>query len=584
MGTSLVLWATLALNLAFSLQANAEPRAVNSLVAAAVVSGQSTSYTRSQFEKVLGRQATPEDKTLALAGFVLASRLDHLLIAADKFESVPSYRLNHALKALIAANRLHPRENDADVYARLLDVWKKSCAPRIATGRACDFVFRFDKSDWERGQPDFSVRVSSKDLSHVTREFVSSYYRPSIHDMAQKTFKTGRDSVRVAGENYTLQKKPGETLTSLITRSTELWKQIYLNLNFFFVSEENARLYFSNSEPVVFRRFQVAREIREHEWDGFAFRLSQAPERYEDFIEELRKHLDVIYLRRTRKTQFDLQVASRTNLAMTLVSPHELQVHSNLYPARVRKGRFAILSLPLDHNANEAQVTAAARYVVANLSEANAAQAATLFAQITELVAQRFGLVAQREEIEFESHASNAIAPPSDARDLQMHQLLFPDASKTSSPTGLHYFVDQARARLSFIVALNLGAEWNTPLDPLRDPKVDTAKLESEILQTRLSLIYRELVLKALSEASVRPLDSEYLQNARLSSTDERLSREELKRVVLLSVDALEKEQPGSGWSRFMEQVYTAPLKPRDLQAPPASSKPRRGLSRILGR
>jgi hypothetical protein len=584
MSTRLVLWATLSWGLFASPNGRSEPRNVNSLVASAVVSGHTTSFTRTQFEKVLGPEANPDDKTLALAGFILAANLDRLLLEADKFESVPSYRLTHALKALIAANRLHPSEEDADVYARLVDSWKNSCAPRIAAGRACDFVFRFEKSDWERGQPDFSARVSLKDLNHVTREFISSYYRPSIHDMAQKAHATGRDSVRVAGETYTLTKNPGETLASLIARSTELWKRIYLDLNFFFVSEDNARLHFKSSEPVIFRRFQVAREIREHEWDGFAFRLSKAPARYEDFIDELRKHLDTIYLERTRKVMMDGLVASKTNLAMGIVSSSELQKHAALQPARARKGRFAILSLPLSSEANEAELTAASRYIVATLSTASAHHAAALFPQIASEIAQRFGLAAQTDEIDFESRASSALSLPSDARDLQMHQLLFPDASNLSGSTTMHYFVDQARARLSFTVVLDMSPETRTALDPGKDPKVDVAKLENEILQNRFALIYRELILRTLSEASVRLLDSEYLPNPRLASMDERRAAEELKRVVLLSVESLEKQQPGSGWQRLMKQVFSAPLKPRDLQAPKMQTAPRRGLSRLLNR
>ncbi len=584
MGTRLVLWAALATGFLSSPVARSEARAVNSLVAAAIVSGHVTSFTRSQFQKVLGLEATSEDKTLALAGFVLAANLDRLLLEADKFESVPSYRLTHALKALIAANRLHPRENDADVYARLVDSWKNSCAPKIASGRTCDFVFRFDKSDWERGQPDFSARVSLKDLSHVTREFISSYYRPLIHDMAQKAHTKGHDSVRVAGETYKLEKNPGETIASLMLRSTELWKRIYLDLNFFFVSEENVRLHFNSSEPVVFRRFQVAREIREHEWDGFAFRLSKAPGSYEDFVEELRRHLDSIYLERTRKLMMDELLASKTNLAMTLVSPAELQKQATLYPARVRKGRFAILSLPLSNEAHVDELTAASRYVLATLLGSSAHHAAALFPQITSEVAQRFGLAAHTDEIDFESRASKVLPLPSDARDLQMHQLLFPDLSNSQSTPGLHYFVDQARARLSFIVALDMSSEQSADLDTVRDPKVDTAKLENEILHTRFAQNYRDLILKTLSDASVRVLDPEYLPSPRLSATDDRRTREELKRVVLLRVEALEKQQAGSGWQGLLKQVFSAPLKPRDLQTPTPRPPASRGLGGLLGR
>lgn len=583
LSTRLVLWAAFSLGLFASPNSRSEPRSVNSLIAAAVVSGHATSFTRSQFEKILGPETSLENKTLTLATFVLAADLDRLLLAADKFESVPSYRLTHALKALIAANRLHPRENDADVYLRLVDAWKNSCAPRVAAGRSCDFVFRFDKSDWERGQPDFSARVSARDLGHVTDDFISSYYRPSIHDMAQKAFKSGQETVRVAGETYTLQKASGETLASLTRRSTELWKRIYLDLNFFFVSEENVRQYFKSTEPVIFRRFQVAREIREHEWNGFAFRLSKAPTRYEDFIDELRKHLDTIYLERTRKLMMDSLVASRTNLGMTVVSPKELQSHVARRPVRVRKGRFAILSLPLGSEAQEAELTAASRYVLATLAQSSAQHSAVLFPQIAGEISQRFEIAAHTDEVDYEGRASTALAAPSDARDLQMHQILFTDASPAQNIQGLHYFVDKARAQLSFIVCLNMSSEQSIALD-LQDPKVDTKKLEAEVLQLRFAQIYRDLVLKTLTEASVRLLDSEYLANPRLSSADDRRSSEELKRVVLSSVEAFEKQSPGSGWQRLLNQVFSAAVKPRDLQVPTPQSSARRGLGGLLKR
>src|SRR5690606_37042387 len=132
--------------------------------------GANGGVTRSGMESILRPDASSDDKLMALGSIVLGAQLDSLLLANNKFERVPQYRVSHVVNTFIEGNRLSQNESALEIYQRLVDQWKAACEPRIAAGRGCDFAFRFEKQDWTIGVPGYSTRLTAASLSHITRD------------------------------------------------------------------------------------------------------------------------------------------------------------------------------------------------------------------------------------------------------------------------------------------------------------------------------------------------------------------------------------------------------------------------------
>jgi hypothetical protein len=571
-----LLWAALFfLSSIFSIS-KAHEIEIDSLVASAHLSGHTTVYTRSQFERALDPSTSPtsHDRRLALAIFVLASELDRRLLVANKFERVPEYRVTHALKALIAANRLHPSESDPAVYDRLVRNWKKSCEPRIAAGRGCDFSFHFNKSDWERGQPNFSSRVDPSMLRSFTRESSYSRYRSQIHDMANTAAREGYASAVIAGQVYELNKKTTDTPQELLNRAIDAWHQARLDIQFFFVSPENARKYFNTSESVIFRRFDVPREIRQHEWDGFSFRLPQAPPRYQDFVSELRKHLNTIYLFRTRRSMMQQHISRNTSTHTYFVSSRELHKKISQSPAFSRKGRFAFLSIPLPTGDDGGAVARAASDVAEAFAARHDSQGVQeIFESLAEELREKYRIDALSETLSVSGRHSALLPMPQEAQEAQMHHLLF--ASEIAEQAGfspaqtpdLVYFIDRQRSALVFCAAVALEATQALQLDPTKDRTIDRKKLEHEIVQSRFAQTYSDLVLRTLKETSIRVLDPNYLEARQEISLSHSSINPELEQRVLSFVEQFEGHAPGLGWAQLMERIYWAPVEAKDLRS-----------------
>jgi hypothetical protein len=192
---------------------------VNSLVATFAADEAMGTVTRSQLESILRSDASRDDKLMALGSMALGGRLDAILLANNKFEKVPQYRITHVVGTLIEGARLSESENSIQVYERLVNQWKAACEPRLAVGRGCDFAFRFEKNDWIVGIPNFSTRLSSKQLAHISRDLIYTLYRPVIHDLAKAALEKGKAGYAVNGKTLFVTRDATDTEATLLEKA-----------------------------------------------------------------------------------------------------------------------------------------------------------------------------------------------------------------------------------------------------------------------------------------------------------------------------------------------------------------------------
>jgi hypothetical protein len=610
---------------------NSGPISVNSLVASFETTNNSYTLLESKIKTILREDASSEDKILAIATFAVAAYLDEQAILSNKFESVPTYRVTHVMQSLLASNRLSENESSHDIYNRLVSNWKKACEPRIAAGRGCDFAFRFDKSSWHKGQPDFFRRLEPRHIAHVTSQSVYSQYRPAIHDMANKALKEGKADVVVSGKSYSLLRAANDTLESLIAKATKVWMRVTLDRYYFIIDHEyiaeqykteirsnleqlsslssgetftvslvdqstslkvgenksrevlqnqlleayrklHSKKYFGSEELVIFQRNQVRREIMEHEWDGFSFRLAQAPETYEAFLTELRSQLNSIYLARTRKALMNQVLGSHARSSTFFVAPHEIKNYVAKIDAFKRKAEFALIDLPLQSGIDEEVLKEASTLIVDMFNERKGEDPKRIFSDI-ETALQNLGINTQAQFVELESRHSKILAPPQSSRELQMHQMMFAEkiAQDMGAPSpeipDLIYFIDRERSALSFIASIDMQEPQKIILDAFQESSIDKNHIEELITQGRFSDLYKKAILKIINETMyIKINNTDYVYGETRSGIRVGEDQKEIERVLLKSLEVLEKTVPGAGWSRFMEGVYRTPIEPKDLR------------------
>lgn len=614
---------------------DAQPVRVNSLVATFTAGGANAAVTRGDLESILREDSSSDDKLMALGSVILGANLDALLMANNKFESVPQYRVTHVVNTLIEGNRLTQDENGLEIYQRLVDQWKAACEPRIAAGRGCDFAFRFEKQDWTIGVPDYSSRLSSKNLSHVTRDMVYATYRPTIHDLAKEALEKGRAGYGANGKTYFLTRDVNDTEATLIEKAKKLMMKVYLVRNYLvidsdYISEQykkeiqslsdalasdlsrkealvnvgslssslsfdrtktnsiqireglisefrklHSKLYFGTEEVVIFRRREVNRAIFQNDWDGFAFRLARAPETYQEFMKAVTDQLDTLYLKVTRQKMLSPLLGQSARRSNFFVSPRDVEQHVAQMPAFKRRGHFSLLSIPLNAGQNDEDLKKISTQIVDAFSARNGKSADSVFEVLVRDVKATYQIDLLKESADFEGRLAKVLPAPSSSRDLQMYQILF--AQKQSEEMGipapdmpeLIYYVDRERQMVSFVHADQLSIVEPVQLDAYKEKEIDTQKVEEQILSLRYSELYKKSVLKVLEDSLVRVRDPEFVFGESRDAYSYSASNE-IRDVVLKSVEKLEASMSGSGWARFIEAALRSPLKPSSLSTPQA--------------
>lgn len=614
---------------------------VNSLVATFSADGASAAVTRSQLQSILPSDATSDDKLMALGSIALGSRLDALLIANDKFEKVPQYRVSHVVQTLIEGARLSESETASDIYARLVSQWRAACKPRLAAGRGCDFAFRFEKNDWVVGVPDFSRRLSAKHLSHLSSETIYAMYRPIIHDLAKAALERGKASYTANGKTLFITREAADTEATLLEKAKKLMLKVEVMRNYLVIDNDyivdlykhdiqrvmdevskeafsgsvvvkvassssvleikksqmnasqirelvvtafrklHSQIYFNTQELVVFPRREIPSAIRQNEWDGFAFRLSHAPEKYEDFVKAVTEHLDTLYLKVTRQKMLSLLLGQKSRRSDIYVAPIEVEEYVAKQPAFRRSGKFTLISIPLNVGYADEDLKKISTQIVDTFSTRGDESADHVLDRLAEEVRNTYGVELLRESIDFESRYSALLPAPSRSRDLQMHQILF--AEKEAEAMGaevpqlpdLIYFVDRERSLVSFLHTQELGAYVSIRLDASKEEDVDRASVEDQLMSMRFAELYKKTILKVIEDSLLRIRDSQFVYGQErdpysYSATDE------IKAAVLKAVESLESAAPGSGWSRFFEAAVRSPLKPKDLRLSELKDKKKR--------
>ncbi len=390
----------------------AKPVLVNSMAGVVLTSNASVAITTRELEQSLGKGSTDNERLLTLGSYALAVELDRMLIINNKFEAVPDYRVSHVVRTLMEQDRRDKNESYSEIYDRILNIWQSACKSKIDKGESCNFVFKFGDNEWRQGIPDFSKRLSERDIAYLSLSYIEKNYKSIINDLAEELQKNGKLIIEAGSQDISLRADKSDDIKTIRKNVTEAYYKAFIARNFLKIdsdyikgiynqeisqaykasvnsplseisiviggkqeritfsvpltglplvnaaSEEIRKLhsqhYFGTTALVIFPREDVNNKIGQFEWSGFTMTLPEAPKDYTAFLEAIRSKLNSIYLERTRTKMMislvsnELNELDRLNMQDQYVTSEQMQNQLKHHKAFTKTASFDIIDIPLE--------------------------------------------------------------------------------------------------------------------------------------------------------------------------------------------------------------------------------------------